>query len=198
MMVYYNYFGPDYYYPLLCQGSHGAGDKETFVAAAMAVGLPWYQVKSGVAGVGYHANGNYRLSGMAQMDPRTDFLYKPPSKSHAHPTSLWETDDMEDATGSRAQKPKPLFIHQNMHKLDPARILSAGGTTAKLKDGNFTRIWGGEKNTIEMFGFDVERRAWEVVVEEGCRVDVQSETCVELKKYFVAVFGTLDSIDPGG
>src|SRR5690242_16728094 len=33
MMVYYNYFGPDYYYPLLCQGSHGAGDKETFVAA---------------------------------------------------------------------------------------------------------------------------------------------------------------------
>jgi alpha 1,2-mannosyltransferase len=31
MMLYYNYFGPDYYYPLLCQGSHGAGDKETAV-----------------------------------------------------------------------------------------------------------------------------------------------------------------------
>lgn len=196
MMVYYNYFGPDYYYPLLCQGSHGAGDKETFVQAAMAVGAPWYQVKTGVAGLGFHENGNYRLSGMAQMDPRADFLYKGPSKSHIHKNNIWEAKDMEESNLRLDEKPKPMFIHQNMHKLDPAKILKAGSTTAKLNDGNYTRIWGGEKNTIDLFGYDVERRVWEVIIEEGCRLDVQSEHCVELRRYFGAVFGALDSIDP--
>ncbi|KAJ8109429.1 hypothetical protein OPT61_g7469 [Boeremia exigua] len=194
MMLYYNYYGPEYYYPLLCQNSHGAGDKETFVQAAMAVGAPWYQVKTGVAGVGYHDNGSYRLSGMAQMDPRADFLYKPPTKSHIHPTNLW--DDKTLSNLAALEKPKPLFVHQNMYKLDPARVLSMGGTTAKLKDGGYTRIWGGVKGTVEMFGFDLERRVWEVVIEEGCRLDGHAEACVELKKYFVEVFGALDSIDP--
>jgi len=37
MAVYYNYYGPDWYYGLLCQSGIGWGDKETFVAAALAV-----------------------------------------------------------------------------------------------------------------------------------------------------------------
>ncbi|KAH6638957.1 alpha-1,2-mannosyltransferase [Boeremia exigua] len=194
MMMYYNYFGPDYYYPLLCQGSHGAGDKETFVQAAMAVGAPWYQVRTGVTAVGYHDAGEFRLSGMAQSDPRSDFLYKPPTKSHMHPESIWGASDIEN--GAKHDKPKPMFIHQNMFKFDPSRILSMHLTTAKTKDGNYTRIWGNAKGTIETFGYDVERRAWEVMIEEGCRLDMHSESCVELRKYFVTVFGALDGIDP--
>jgi len=195
MMVYYNYFGPEFYYPLLCQGSHGAGDKETFVAAAMSVGAPWYQVKSGVAGLGYFDEGDYRLSGMAQMDPRTDFSYIPPSKSHIHEADLWESKDVDE--GARvAAKPKPLFVHQNMHKLDPSRILKMEGSTAKTKNGTRTRMWGPVKNSIENFGYDIERRVWEVIVEEGCRVDDKSEGCAELKAHFVDVFGALESLDP--
>ncbi|KAK7679537.1 Golgi alpha-1,2- mannosyltransferase [Cerrena zonata] len=43
--MYYNYYGPDYYYPLLSQGAAGEGDKETFIAAAHKLKLPYYQVK---------------------------------------------------------------------------------------------------------------------------------------------------------
>jgi alpha 1,2-mannosyltransferase len=186
MMVYYNYFGPDYYYPLLCQGSHGAGDKETFVQAAMAVELPWYQVKTGVAGLGYFDDNNYRLSGLAQMDPRTDFMYKPPSKSHIHGSDRW------DGLGAPVEKVKPLFVHQNMHKLDPKRILKMDGTEARTRDGKYTRLWGKVEGIMDMFGYDVERRVWEVVIEEGCRGADGKETCAELRNYFTEVFGVTD------
>lgn len=186
MMVYYNYFGPDFYYPLLCQGSHGAGDKETFVQAAMSVGLPWYQVKTGVAGLGYFEDGKYRLSGLAQMDPRTDFAYKPPSKSHIHDSDRW------DGFAAPVEKMKPLFVHQNMHKLDPKRILKMDGTEARMGDGRYTRLWGKVEGIVDMFGYDIERRVWEVVAEEGCRGDGETETCAELRKYFAEVFVVTD------
>lgn len=186
MMVYYNYFGPDYYYPLLCQGSHGAGDKETFVQAAMAVGRPWYQVKTGVAGLGYFDDNKYRLSGLAQMDPRTDFRYKPPRKSHIHGSDRW------DEFAEPVEKVRPLFVHQNMHKLDPKRILKMVGTEARTRDGRFTRLWGKVEGIVDMFGYDVERRVWEVVIEEGCRGDDGKETCVELRNYYAEVFGVTD------
>lgn len=150
MMVYYNYYGPDYYYPLLCQGSHGTGDKETFGQAAMAVSLPWYQVKTGIAGLGYFEEGEYRLSGLAQMDPRSDFIYDPPSKNHVHATDRWE--------GFDAGSPRPLFVHQDMHKLDPKKILEMDGSTAKRKDGRYTNLWGEAKGVVDLFGYDVERR----------------------------------------
>lgn len=193
MMMYYNYHGPDYYYPLLCQGSHGAGDKETFVQAAKAVGLPWYQVKAGVAGVGFFEDGGYRLSGMAQMDPRTDYAYIAPSKSHIHPEDRWQAKDFP--VGKAQVPPRPLFVHQNMHKLDPARILDLEGTTARTREGNYTRMWGGVKGNIEVFGYDIERRVWEVVIEEGCRVDAHSEVCMKVRGYFDEVFRLVDSID---
>jgi alpha 1,2-mannosyltransferase len=194
MMMFYNYYGPDYYYPLLCQGSHGAGDKETFVQAAMAVGAPWYQVKTGVSGLGYFDDGKFRLSGMAQADPRSDFLYKAPSKSHIHPEDRWKADDVKNGVKLPA-KPKPMFVHQNMYKLDPKRVLDMSGTTARTHGGNYTRIWGKPEGTIEMFGYDIERRMWEVVIEEGCRVDGESEECGKLQEYFKEVFGSVDKID---
>ncbi|KAF1363620.1 nucleotide-diphospho-sugar transferase [Lizonia empirigonia] len=194
MMVYYNYHGPDFYYPLLCQGSHGAGDKETLIQAAMAVGAPWYQVKTGVAGLGYFEDGSYRLSGLAQMHPQTDFQYKPPSRSHMHPEDRWQ--DAEAGTArALSRPPRPLFVHQNMHKLDPKRILDMPGSNAKTNAGNNTRLWGAVKGVVNMFGYDVERRVWEVVLEEGCRVKEDVESCAGLREYFAEVFGLVDSID---
>lgn len=191
MMVYYNYYGPDYYYPLLCQGSHGAGDKETCVQAAMAAGLPWYQVKTGVAGLGNFEEGEYRLSGLAQMDPRSDFLYRPPSKSHIHAGDRWE----QAGSVRTVEDPKPLFVHQNMHKLDPTKILEMDGSTARKKDGSYTRLWGNMKGVVAMCGYDVERRVWEVVLEEGCRIHGAGDTCASLRAYYINVFGTVSSVD---
>ncbi|BFZ53807.1 mannosyltransferase [Savitreella phatthalungensis] len=190
MMMFYNYYGPDYYYPLLCQGSHGAGDKETFVPAAMAVNAPWYQVKSGVGMAGFFEQTEFRLSALMQMDPRADYLYIAPSINDIPPADLWQLTDV--MLGEVPIKPKPLFVHQNMHKLDPASILSEEGSTVKTKDGNHTRMWGPLETTIENFGYDMERQVWEVILEEGCRLEDRADVCSDLKSHFDEVFGSLE------
>lgn len=86
-------------------------------------------------------------------------------------------------------------MRQNMHKVDPARILAIDGTNAKTRNGKHTHIWGDLKGTVEMYGYDIERRVWEVINEEGCGVEAESETCASLRDCFVDVFGAIDSID---
>lgn len=78
LAAYYNYYGPDYYYPLLCQARAGAGDKETFLPAAEAMGLPFYDVKAPTQGLGHFKNktnrgdGLYRFA-LVQGDPVSDY-----------------------------------------------------------------------------------------------------------------------------
>lgn len=193
MMIYYNYYGPDYYYPLLCQGSHGAGDKETFIQAAMAVSLPWYQVKHGPSGLGRFENDNFHMSGLVQSDPNLDFEYQPPHQSHIHTDplrNLEESNTMHDSADKKhfaSSGQRPAFIHQNMHKLDPRTILKEG-SSARDAEGNFTRMWGTKTSGINMFGYDVEHVLWQVIVEEGCRVDPEGETCRGLRDYLREVF----------
>lgn len=54
LAAYYNYYGPDHYYALLCQGGAGIGDKETFLPAAEAMGLPFYQVRASPERLGHY------------------------------------------------------------------------------------------------------------------------------------------------
>ena len=56
-------------------------------------------------------------------------------------------------------------------------------------DNRPCRIWGDKKDRVKEFGFDVERRLWNVITEEGCRLDEASDTCMRLTKY---VDGVLD------
>ena len=93
------------------------------------------------------------------------------------------------------ERPTPIYVRQNMHKVDPARILEIDGTNAKTGNGKLTRVWVDLKGTVEMFGYDIERRVWEVINEEGCGVEAESETCASLRDYPVDVFGAIDSID---
>lgn len=78
LAAYYNYYGPEYYYPLLCQARAGAGDKETFLPAAETVGLPFYDVKAPARGLGHFRNktdrgdGLYRFA-LVQADPVSDY-----------------------------------------------------------------------------------------------------------------------------
>lgn len=75
---YYNYYGPGYYYPLLCQGRAGAGDKETFLPAAEALNLSFYDVKTPTLGLGHFRNktnpeeGLYRFA-LIQGDVVNDY-----------------------------------------------------------------------------------------------------------------------------
>jgi alpha 1,2-mannosyltransferase len=69
LAVYYNIWGPKWYYELLSQGALGQGDKETFLAAAVVLGTDWYRVKTSVESVGYRKRrGNeFRATGMTQF-----------------------------------------------------------------------------------------------------------------------------------
>ncbi|RYO30415.1 hypothetical protein AA0111_g5701 [Alternaria arborescens] len=197
MMVYYNYYGPDYYYILLSQGSPGAGDKETFVQAALAVSLPYYQVQTPPGVLGSHMNGTFRGIGIAQADPILDYEYLSPMRSHIHPEKVWQNVDLahpdtkvnegQNKMHKAPQKPRPIFLHQNNLKLDPAKILDDDRVYGS--DNSPCRIWGDKKDRVKEFGFDVERRLWNVITEEGCRLDEASDTCMRLTKY---VDGVLD------
>ena len=205
MMVYYNYYGPDYYYPLLCQGSHGAGDKETFVQAAMAVGLPWYQVRTGPRALGRSWNGTFRGTGIAQADPGLDYEYLPPFESHVHTEPQWQKGDLAhpdpkvekalNHTRHVPRPPRPVFLHQNMLKLDPAKVLADKNEITFEPDGTPHRMWGSKEDVVRLVGYDVERRLWDVIAEEGCRLDQGSELCEGLRAYIREVFGWMDSID---
>ncbi|CCX33386.1 mannosyltransferase putative-domain-containing protein [Pyronema domesticum] len=73
LAVYYNIYGPGWYYELLSQGAMGAGDKETFLAAAVALGSKWHMVDKGVEFVGYtQVSGRFKGGGMVQFWPGTE------------------------------------------------------------------------------------------------------------------------------
>ncbi|CAH2351536.1 alpha-1,2-mannosyltransferase Mnn2p [[Candida] railenensis] len=76
LSLYYNFYGPDYYYALLSQGAAGEGDKETFIAAAHKLGLKYYQVQEFTREFGpMHAtSGKREFYGMGQYDPMIDYL----------------------------------------------------------------------------------------------------------------------------
>jgi alpha 1,2-mannosyltransferase len=203
MMVYYNYYGPDYYYILLSQGGPGAGDKETFVQAALAVGLPYYQVRTPPAALGRIVNGSFTGVGIAQADPGLDYEYLPPMRSHIHGDGLWQDTDFAhpdpsvanrtNTTGWAPSRPRPVFLHQNNLKLDPGKVLD--DERPYEPDGTPHRMWGSKEDMEKMLGYDVERRVWDVVAEEGCREDQGSEKCRKLRNYVGEVFGWMDSVE---
>ncbi len=75
LAIYYNIYGPDYYYPLFSQGSDGEGDKETFLASAVVLNEAFYQVETNLGAVGYLEDNEFHGTGMAQYDPGQDYLH---------------------------------------------------------------------------------------------------------------------------
>lgn len=74
--MYYNTYGPDYYYPLLSQGAAGEGDKETFIAAAHKLNLPYYQVQEFNREFGPKdgTTNKHLYFAMGQYDPIIDYI----------------------------------------------------------------------------------------------------------------------------
>jgi alpha 1,2-mannosyltransferase len=86
LAIYYNIYGPDYYYPLLSQGVLGQGDKETFLAAALVAGESYYRIKTRVIAIGRHDGQEFKGSGMIQHLPSDDlpaFLHANTPKMNA-------------------------------------------------------------------------------------------------------------------
>jgi alpha 1,2-mannosyltransferase len=190
MALYYNVYGPDFYYTLQAQGNAGEGDKETFLWSQIVFGDDFYSVQQIIKPVGYiTASGEWRGSSMAQFDPRNDALVTGNDLGGLH------------AVGNR--RFPPLFLHVNFPKINPATIFldesfGCAGPT-KDTDGRLRRIWiEDEEEANRYFGFDVERRLWSVVRSIACQYEGKfaswegvTDICANATTYWETVFGRI-------
>lgn len=139
LAAYYNVFGPSHFYPLLSQGALGQGDKETFLAAAVVLGNPYYRVRERVGTVGY-------------FDDEGDFHGGAMVQHHAG------DDHAMQLNKSSISKVRPFFLHANYPKMNLGHLV----------DGPRRRLWGPEDSMFKRFGLDLERVVWNEMVEPGC------------------------------
>lgn len=180
LATYYNAYGPSHYFRLLSQGAPGEGDKETFPWAARAFGEPFYYVKEPVRSIGYLIPGKDIVDGtaMVQYDPRDDILN----------TSQPSTDP------SAIPSAKPLFVHANFPKFNPATIFESDRPT-KDAERHFRRVWKDREAVISGFELDLERRFWEEIKATACELEHHFATwrdlagvCASVTEYWLAVF----------
>jgi len=162
LAAYYNYYGPEFYYPMQSQGAPGEGDKETFLWSAVVLSEPFYTVKTRVSALGYWTTaGDWRGSAMLQFDPTQDQqIFEP---------HLYEQSAKFDT-------PRPFFVHANFPKFSPATIFrefsfGASGPTRDA-DGTIRRVWHNNSDAATaLFGFDLERRLWEEIRDIACEYE---------------------------
>ncbi|KIV90723.1 hypothetical protein PV10_05349 [Exophiala mesophila] len=190
LALYYNIYGPDFYYPLQSQGNPGEGDKETFMWSAVAFNETFHSVQKPVQALGYRSKaGDWRGSAMIQFDPLEDLHNQKSFKSPAV------------ADEDRGKMPvRPAFVHVNFPKIDPGSIFDdvSFGVTGPTKDtdGRLRRIWHEDaQGSIAYFGYDLERKLWEVVKEIACEYEEtilawQGKTaiCERATQYWDTVF----------
>ncbi|KAI8228156.1 Alpha-1,2-mannosyltransferase MNN21 [Colletotrichum sp. SAR 10_96] len=185
LATYYNWHGPDVYYPLLSQHAPGEGDKETFAQAALALSQPFYDVRTPDTVLGRWINGTFETAGMKQADPAADFRLQ----------GGFSGADL-DADHAReppvAKKAAPLFIHHNLFKIDLFKVGGASDPMFRLdEEGKPGRLWGPDEKLVRDSGFDVERAMWDVVLKANCgktTAAANATGCGNLKRWYEAVF----------
>ncbi|RLV94548.1 Alpha-12-mannosyltransferase MNN23 [Spathaspora sp. JA1] len=132
--LFYNIYGPDLFYKLFAMGEQGEGDKDTFVAAALVSGQPYYQLKSFIKTFGYlDANGDFQGVAMGQKNPIVDYqlfqdlIIKPISEDSIRDLSIPDQItrlEKLDQEKFHNHNDNPLFtIHCNYPKLDPLQYM---------------------------------------------------------------------------
>jgi alpha 1,2-mannosyltransferase len=200
LATYYNYYGPDFYYPLQSQGAPGEGDKETFYWAAIALQEPIYSVGTMVRALGYTTTkGEWRGSAMVQHDPIMDLAMGDPRRNNDN------GDAAQPAAPGQAEAyppihRRPYFVHANFPKFDPATIFQeeAMGATGPTRDadGTLRRVWQSTAaEAIEEFGFDLERRLWSEIWDTACEYEGEflawtgiMDICRNATTYWEAMF----------
>ena len=163
LATYYNYYGPTHYYLLLSQGSPGEGDKETFLAAAQALNQTFYTTSEPVQAIGnLKDDRTFDGSAMVQFDPVQDH--------NLTQHGLWRVKDPSVAT-----LPRPLFVHANFPKFNPATIFKPGGP-ARYANGTDRKSWTDGKEVIEAIGVDLEKHLWEEIKWTSCELENRFQT----------------------
>lgn len=181
LAAYYNYYGPDYYYPIFSQGASGEGDKETFITAADALNVPFYTVRAKIGVIGrFKQEENTDADGETTMESvyhGYGMIQHDPVHEYAH----LKTENTTIAKSKKKFEPKPLFIHAHHPKPNAALIFEETDDKGYLdSNGSDIRMWGDKEQNVERFGFDVEYALWESVKWVSCWTDVDDEDAEEM------------------
>ncbi|PKS06487.1 hypothetical protein jhhlp_007235 [Lomentospora prolificans] len=180
LTAYFNFYGPGRYYTLLTQGTHGEGDKETYLHAALNLGRPFYDVKEKNGIVGRHINGTFNGAAMVQHDPNDDWKLQEHMRIHGEPKKT--KDD-------KIVQSKPLFVHHNIWKIDLYDLGDGLSPIHKLNEkGKISRVWGDQKDLFGRAGFDIEEMMFRVMIHAKCRVAAPRDECKGLWKYYRTIF----------
>lgn len=152
LALYYNSYGPKYYYPLLSQGVVGEGDKETFLAASVALKNTVFQVRRSVHAVGrFKKDGHFVGVAMGQFDPIQDHLNR-----------IVPEDEKKG--------PRMLFVHSNFPKLHPVQLRQQ----RKLFEGDQrVRMFGPMKGLV---GYDFELAQFRNMEHLLCDLKIKLDT----------------------
>lgn len=177
LLMYYNYYGPSYYYPLLSQGAAGEGDKETFIAAAHKLELPYYQVQEFNREFGpINQNTNkHELFGMGQYDPIIDYIQSQekgtqPGEARKYVTEekptygFSDTDNKHNNYHYHMFKASSLFfLHANWPKYLVEELFLHNSFGRGPKDGDQRRRLYNRDMIVELAGYDFELQVMENV-----------------------------------
>lgn len=181
LSTYYVFYGPEQYYELFDQGAPGQGDKDAYLCAAGALGLPFYQVSEPVADLGHPASDGGVLGvAMLQADPIEDYQLTSQNK--------WRVKDP-----SVARAPRAFFVHTSGCEFNAGEDhMAAKGAKS---DGTMGRLWTVDKAGLQRFGYDVEKALWEETTEVGCTLEHAFSSwqgfdgiCDKMKAHMAAIF----------
>lgn len=184
LALYYNMYGPKYYYPLFSQGAHGEGDKETFLAATISTNKPYYQVAKFLDALGNMRDGEFNGNGMGQYDPVMEYTW---NLEKDKLRKKFSGKEYEEAV-SKLESPKMIFVHANFPKLDPWKLFLDHDTVSDR--GERYRLYGlGMKRKT---GMDFEQDQWnymdlllcdlQLKIEHFSNVD-RKVLCLEIKAH---------------
>lgn len=143
LALYYNVFGPDYYYPLHTQGSAGEGDKETFIAAAHVLNQPYFLTQAGPNWVGYN---NVELK---------EFTAK--ALNHYDPVQSLDPTVAKDDM-------KTLFLHLSYPKFY-IEVLYENSDLVYKESKDHIRMY---KGTYKNVGYDFDLRVLQAFTQAAC------------------------------
>ncbi|CAI8510098.1 unnamed protein product [Hanseniaspora opuntiae] len=158
LSLYYNVHGPNVFYHLFSQYAAGQGDKETFLAAAHILDLPYYQVflKPSLDAYFEPKENARRSVAYYQKDYRKDHEYK-----------LDDHSDMNDFLNNIKSETDSLFAHCNLPKFDVVQMTEKNDFTSEKDDKHFRAM-----HCKECLGdLDLERLITIAYYEEVCQKD---------------------------
>lgn len=169
LSLYYNVNGPTWYYPIFSQKAAGAGDKDTFLAAATYYNLPFYQVRSRVGVDGYHKSedDSFRGVAMLQHDFVHDYQQYLLAKSEITEKYSGKNAKFDPNYSSEAihdhyfKETSVLFIHAHLPKFDPV-ILAKDNDL--IENGHHIRMY----RNCHKFQFDIELENFELMKDVIC------------------------------